>query len=102
MREEKSWINSILIMFLLKIILSFFFIYSSALRHIPKLNTPKSNAPTTSINHVHSIKPFLSTAVLFPLLPSVCHAADGSNQNAFLVPLAISIFTMVPFLYYQQ
>jgi hypothetical protein len=34
-------------------------------------------------------------------MPIVAYADDGA-QNAFLLPLAVSIFTMVPFLYYQQ
>ena len=35
------------------------------------------------------------------LFPSLAHA-DGGDQSAFVVPLAVSFFTMVPFLYYQQ
>ena len=35
------------------------------------------------------------------LLPFQANADDGS-ANTVLIPIAISIFTMVPFLYYQQ
>ena len=42
----------------------------------------------------------LSTASL--LLPSAAHAVDGGSTSAVLVPIAISVLTIVPFLYYQQ
>ena len=36
------------------------------------------------------------------LTPALAFADDGGGQSAFLVPLAISVLTMGPFLYYQQ
>jgi hypothetical protein len=45
--------------------------------------------------------PMKFTPPLLLLTPSIVLADDG-NQSAFLIPLAISVLTMVPFLWYQQ
>lgn len=43
----------------------------------------------------------VQTAAATLLMPTICSADEGS-ASAVLVPLGISIFTMVPFIWYQQ
>lgn len=49
-------------------------------------------------NDFSSIKVAASLALLAPINV----LADDGGQNAVIFPIAISILTMVPFLYYQQ
>jgi len=51
------------------------------------------------MQNLKSLSVMASTAVVS--LPTAALADDG-NQNAFLVPLAISLLTMIPFVYYAN
>ena len=73
------------------------------------LHVSSSLKISPSLQQANSFKSWLVKSssdmkVLLPatmLIPSVASATDGA-QSAVLIPIAISILTMGPFLYYQQ
>ena len=66
-----------------------------------KVPTPIKTLPSARswlIDSSSDLKTLLPATVL---IPSVASATDGA-QSAVLIPIVISILTIVPFLYYQQ
>lgn len=112
--------ENMLLLLLITIALSHGFMHSRSLPS-SKLFSCQSRLPASSLlahsynglgpsnHHIESTNTVLDTVRKFSSMASMALVtapmaamADDGNQNAFLVPLAISLLTMVPFLYYAN